>query len=446
MKESMDINLRELFVLIKRKLWIIILVGILFGVATGLVNEFLLKPVYQVSTTLITSKQIDEKVTPMSTNDDFTFSQKMAITYSKIIKSKVVIEQVIKNLKLNVEYEELIDYITVKNMEDTQILEISVENNNPKIAVLICNEIPKVFDKEIQRITKTSGMEVIDKASSPKQPIKPKKIKNIIIGILLGFIISTSIILMRNVLDRTVKTTKDIDKYFKFNILGVISKQKNKLLFIKDVDKRNFIHEEFIKVRTNIQYANIDEDLKVILFTSTKKNEGKSILCVNTAYKFSELQDTKVLLVDCDFRKPSVHKIVKLQNTNGIMDILMKKKSMDDVKVKINNSLDILFTGEIPSNPTEILSSKKMIGIINTLKNKYDYIFIDSPPVGVVSDSSIISRYSDAIVYVMASKEVEIDYINEALKNLKDAKIIGCILNKFDGKSLGYYKNRYYKD
>lgn len=444
MKETININLRDLFTLIKKKLLIIVLVGLVFGIVTAGVNQFLLKPVYQSTTTIITNKEIDEQMAQMSTSDDFNFSQKMAVTYSNIITSRVVLDQVIKDLNLKIDYEDLEDLIDVETVDDTQIIEINVVYGNPKTAAKICNQIPTVFEKEVKRITKASGVEVIDKATVPKDHIRPRKTVNTIIATLMGIMLSTAFIIMRELLDKTIKTTKDIEKYFDYNILGVVSKQKQDLLFIKDMDRKNIGYEEFVKIRTNIQYANIDNDLKVILFTSTNKNEGKSTLSLNTAYKFSELEDTKVLLIDCDFRNPSINKIMNMSNSKGIMDVLMGKKDLKSCLEKINDNLDVLFTGKIPQNPTEILSSKKMKNLIEQLKEEYDYVFIDTPPAGIVSDCSILSRYSDGVIYIIASKDSEIDYIKDSINGLKGAKIIGCILNKFDTKEVSYYSHSYY--
>ena len=444
MKETMSINLRDLFTLIKKKLWIIAVVGLVFGIVTAGVNQFLLKPVYQATTTIITNKEIDEEMAQMSTSDDFNFSQKMAVTYSNIITSKVVLDQVITNLKLNIDYYDLKGIVDVDTVDNTQIIEINVVYGNPTMAAKICNEIPTVFEKEVKRITKASGVEVIDKATVPKDHIRPRKTVNTIIAVLMGIMVSTAIIIMRAILDRTIKTTKDIEKYFDYNILGVVSRQKKNLLFIKDMDRKNIGYEEFVKIRTNIQYANIDEDLKVILFTSTNKDEGKSTLSLNTAYKFSELEDTKVLLIDCDFRNPSIHRIMNMSNSKGVIDVLMGKADLKNSIEKVNDNMDVLFAGKIPQNPSEILSSKKMKTLVEMLREEYDYIFIDTPPAGVVSDCSILSRYSDGVIYIMASKDSDIDYIKESINGLKGAKIIGCILNKFDTKEAGYYNYSYY--
>lgn len=444
MKETMSINLKDLFTLIKKKIWMIALVGLVFGLVTAGVNQFLLKPVYMATTTIITNKEIDEEMAQMSTSDDFNFSQKMAVTYSNIITSRVVLEQVIKDLNLKIDYEDLESLVDVETVDNTQIIEINVTYGNPNTAAKICNQIPTVFEKEVKRITKASGVEVIDKATVPKGHIRPRKKVNTIIATLMGIMLSTAFIIMRELLDKTIKTTKDIKKYFDYNILGVVSKQKQDLLFIKDMDRKNIGYEEFVKIRTNIQYANIDNDLKVILFTSTNKDEGKSTLSLNTAYKFSELEDTKVLLIDCDFRNPSINRIMNMSNSKGIMEVLMDKKDLKDSLQKINNNLDILFTGKIPQNPTEILSSKKMKNLIEQLKEEYDYIFIDTPPAGIVSDCSILSRYSDGVIYIIASKDSEIDYIKDSINGLKGAKIIGCILNKFDTREVSYYSHSYY--
>lgn len=444
MKDTMTISLRELFTIIKRKLWIIALVGIIFGLVTAGINQFLLKPVYEANTTIITNKEVDEEKVQMSTSDDLIFSQRMAITYSKIITSDTVLNQVIDNLNLDMKANKLAKYIDVENIKDTQIIKISVRNGNPKTAAKICNEIPTVFEKEVKRITKASGVEVIDKATVPTKHIRPRKTVNIIIATLIGIILAITVILLREILDKTIKTTKDIEKYFDFNILGVVSKQKEKLMYVKDLDRKNLTQEEFIKIRTNIQYANIDNEMKVILFTSTHKDEGKSILSLNTAYKFSELEDMKVLLIDCDLRNPTINKILNKPNQKGVMDILLGKKDIKNSIEKVNDKFDILFTGKIPQNPTEILASKKMKNLIDSLKDDYDYIFIDTPPIGVVSDCSILSRYSDGLIYIMASKESEIDYIKESIKGLQGIKIIGCILNKFDAKEVSYYNYSYY--
>lgn len=444
METNLDIDLGYIFKIIKKKIKIILLIGIICGIISGLISFFVMKPVYQADMTLIVNKQVDNEVAEMSTNDDFTFAQKMAVTYGEIIKSRAIMEEIINNMKLDTSYEKLIKNISVKNIDNTQIIKISVQNTNPKTAMNICNNIPNIFEKEVQRITKASGIEIIDKAKLPKKPIKPNKIINILVATFLGIIISTFIILTMELLDKNIKTTKDVEEKLGLTVLSTLAKEKKPITIVKNKQEKSNKIEEFVRIRTNIEYLNVDDDLKKIIFTSTNKNEGKSVITSNVAYSFSNLENKKILLIDCDLRNPSIHKVFKVSNLNGLIDILVKGKSFDECKISINKNLDILTVGKIPPNPSEILSSKKMKRFIEMVSENYDYVFIDTPPIGAVSDASILASYTDKIIYVISSGDSEEDQVKNAMKCFKKDKVLGVVLNKVDSNINGYYSYGYY--
>ena len=160
MEETID--LREYFGIIKKRFWIIALITVIAAVVSGIISFFMLKPVYEAKSTLIVNTEKNEE-TQMITGDQFSVTQKLAVTYGEIIKSRAVLEDVIKNLKLDNEYEELANNVTVSPVKDTQIISISVQDTNPQKARDIANEIPKVFAKEAKRITKANDIQVIDK-------------------------------------------------------------------------------------------------------------------------------------------------------------------------------------------------------------------------------------------------------------------------------------------
>ena len=180
MEETID--LREYLFIIKKKLWIIGLSAIICGLISGVISFFVLDPVYEASTTLIVNKEVNDEMTQMTTSDDLNFVQKLAVTYGEIIKSRTVVTSTIDRLKLSETYEELAESITVTNVENTQIIKITVQNNNPVLAARICNTIPQIFAKEATRVVKASDIQVIDKAQTPKNPIKPNKTMNIAIA------------------------------------------------------------------------------------------------------------------------------------------------------------------------------------------------------------------------------------------------------------------------
>ena len=215
---------------------------------------------------------------------------------------------------------------------------------------------------------------------------------------------------------------------------------------ITELDQKSPIAEAFRTVRTNISFSDVDNEVQTILFTSTKQNEGKSTVISNVAYSFSKLENCKVLLMDLDLRNPTVHKMFGVSNTYGLMDNLKNDRPLEKCIHKIEENIHVLPTGAIPPNPTEILSSKKMAKFLKDVKSQYDYIFIDAPPVGVVSDATIISSNVDGVMYVVGAKETDLSHAQVAIDNLKkaDANIIGSVLNKYEMNQSSYSYYGYY--
>lgn len=224
MEETID--LRELFKIIKRKIWMIILIGLIFGIASGVVSVFFITPMYQSSTTLIVNKENSNSETQLSNSDDINYVQKLAYTYSEIITSRAVLGKTISQLGLDISYKKLASCVTVTNITNTQIIKVDVLYKDPKTAREICDTIPAVFDKEIQRIMKVSGVEVIDKAIVSSSPVKPNKIKNVILASAFGVLLGICIAIVQSLMDTKIKTSSDIKEHLDIPVLGIIPKQK----------------------------------------------------------------------------------------------------------------------------------------------------------------------------------------------------------------------------
>ena len=211
-------------------------------------------------------------------------------------------------------------------------------------------------------------------------------------------------------------------------------------------DPKSVISEQYRAIRTNIEYSNVDQNTKTILVTSSDKNEGKTTTVSNLAVSFANL-NKKVLIIDCDLRNPSIHKMFKLNNIYGLTDILAKDRAVDKCiqETELEN-LYVLTAGAIPPNPAEILSSEKMKNLIEDLKNIYDYIFIDTPPIGLVTDAGVLSSFIDGVVLVVKSESVEKKYLEETKKKLDavDARILGAILNSYKSEQKDYNYYSYY--
>lgn len=225
-----------------------------------------------------------------------------------------------------------------------------------------------------------------------------------------------------------------------------MSKVLDKIISIRN--PKSPISESYRGIRTSIEFSNLDKEMNVITVTSSMQNEGKTTVITNLAVSFANLEK-KVLLLEGDLRNPSVHRMFNISNINGLTDILLKDKAFAEcVHCTEVKNLHVLTCGAMPPNPSEILSSKKMKEFINSLREYYDYIFIDTPPIGIVTDAGIISTYSDGCVFVVGSKQCDIEMAKIAKKRLNDvgANIIGAVLNKFEAEGNGYsYYNYYYQ-
>ena len=204
------------------------------------------------------------------------------------------------------------------------------------------------------------------------------------------------------------------------------------------------IVESYKSMRTTIT---VNEKLKTILVTSSEMNEGKTTTTSNLAKCFSELGTKKILLIDCDLRKPSIHKHLEIENEKGLVDVLEDNQDIYEC-INYEDNLHILTTGKRTQNPAELLDSDKMRSFIKAMECKYDYIFIDSPPVSRVNDACIVAKYVDGTIVVSASNEVDIELVKMTRKRLSkvNANIIGVVLNKFKSVDDSYHSYYDYYD
>lgn len=203
--------------------------------------------------------------------------------------------------------------------------------------------------------------------------------------------------------------------------------------------------EEYRRVRENIKYYGVDEDVKTILVTSCNQGEGKSTIAANVAYAFSE-NEIKTLLIDCDLRRPSLHRKFKISNEFGLTEVLLGEKKVEEVIQKINPSLEILTSGALPPSPGEVVSSEILQKFLDECKNKYDKIIIDSPPALVISDAQAISHKVDGTILVFRNgKTKKEDGIQvKGLIEGVGGRVIGAVLNGKNNKNSKYYN--YYQE
>ncbi|MDU1312955.1 MAG: CpsD/CapB family tyrosine-protein kinase [Clostridium septicum] len=211
-------------------------------------------------------------------------------------------------------------------------------------------------------------------------------------------------------------------------------------MLIVEKQPKSIAAENYRTLRTNIQYSSFDKNFRVIVVTSSEPGEGKSTTAGNLALSLAQ-GDKKVILIDCDLRKPSIHKKFKISNTVGLSDVLIGKEDIVSAAKKRGNNLRILTSGKIPPNPSEMLASKVMGKLLEELKERFDYIILDTPPVQAVTDSQILSTRADGTILVVKAEQTKRDSVSNAINLLKkvNANIIGTVLNGVDNKQNQYY-------
>lgn len=226
-----------------------------------------------------------------------------------------------------------------------------------------------------------------------------------------------------------------------------MKKNKTKIDRSIDTDVLGFrVRESYKAARTNIAYSILKKGCKKVAFTSSTKSEGKTVTSINVASALAQQVDTKVLVVECDLRRPRVNTALKIEPTPGLTNYLNDECSLEDIikDTKIDNLKAIAY-GAIPPNPSELLASEAMADLIKTAEKEYDYIIFDTPPVGIVIDAVPILKAADGVVIVARNNSTTYPELAKTVETVErtDAKIIGVILNRVKPqetrKGKGYY-------
>jgi capsular exopolysaccharide family len=297
---------------------------------------------------------------------------------------------------------------------------------------------------------------ITDPARVPSQPSKPKKTIVLLAGVLIGLGLGFGYAFGRNYLDRSIKNPEEIEKKGVTILAWIPSIDTLKEFKGGSPDELVVLNkststaaESFKALRTRVQFSKLEEKpLKSILVTSSIPGEGKTFVSSNLASSFA-IDNKKVLLLDCDLRKPRLHNVFAADRFPGLSDYLFSNVELEDIiRDSQNENLKFITAGTIPPNPSELLGSVQMKKFLELLENKFDMIVIDSPPLISVTDSEILFAVTDGGILVAKAQKTPIDVVMKSantVNNINPRNFLGCVLNDFNVKgSYGYYYNYYY--
>jgi capsular exopolysaccharide synthesis family protein len=306
----------------------------------------------------------------------------------------------------------------------------------------------KILSEKIDvDLPKTTMVEIVDQAQPGLRPVRPNKPLNIILGVIIGLIVGVGLAFFIEYLDTSVKTIDDVERSLQAPVLGVIP--QNVGLLIEEGAESP--HAEAYRVlRTNLLFSRKDDKLNSVAVVSAGAGEGKSTTVFNLATVFAQ-GGQRILIVDSDLRRPTLHKMFKVTNSMGLTNYLLKQNTLDEViQTTKMPTLDFLASGKLPSSSLGILSSSQMKALINDLKQRYDFVFFDSPPIMGVSDASILASEVDMTLQVIQYRRYP-QPMNIRAKQLIEkvgGNLVGIVLNNINMSQdeSYYYYSGYYHD
>lgn len=456
-----DMNLHDLIQVFRKRLALIVIVTLACGLVAGLISKYMLSPVYEAKALMMVTVA-SEKLPQATLNSQNrqgadTGAVPMPVltmnTYLEHLKSEDVMNRVLANADIpGLTLGKLKGMIEARIVKDSNLIEIKVRSNDPQIAANVANAVSQQYLRLMEEL-KFSSIMVLSSANVPTTPVKPLKTLNVAMAVLFGAILSLITALILEHMDNTIKSGEDVTRMVDQTVLAMIprkeghknQKKTNGMGLITFEDPKSAISEAYRDFRTNLGFLGLEHPFQTVLVTSPLAEDGKSTVAANLAIVKAQA-GYKVMLVDCDLRKPVVHTIFKVPNIKGFTDCMFSETDPNDASHSMTIiNLTVMTSGKIPPNPAEILSSERARKFWIKLKTRYDYIFIDSPPLLAVTDASILAAQVDATVLVFSSGFTRLDAALLAIDKLTRAKsrLLGVVLNHIKIEKGDYYGGYY---
>lgn len=478
--EEIEIDLQRVFVAVWNKLWGVLLATLAFAVIAFVCTHYFITPLYQSSAMFYvnnSSLSVGDASFSISSSD-ITASKSLVDSYIVILNTRETLNDVIDYADVDHSYKEVRNMISATSVNETEIFEVVVTSDDPEEAEAIASAVAYILPKRISDVIEGTSAKIVDTAIVPVSPSSPSLSKNTLIGCLLGFLLSVAVIALHEIFDIRIRTEEDIARGCHHPILAAVPNmaveakggyyydsngkrkgtktQGNKKEQAVTGKKISFTASEAYKLlRTKLQFSFADDsNSRVIGISSALAGEGKSVTSVNLAYSLSQL-DKKVLLIDCDMRRPSLADKLSIKRAPGLSSCLTGQNKWSELLQPCGIADDeyafsVIVAGRNPPNPIELLSSQKMVSVLQQMREEYDYIILDLPPVAEVSDAMAVATETDGMLLVVRQDYCDHVALNGAVREFEfvGAKILGvvynCTMDQLNGYGKKYYR-RYYR-
>lgn len=419
-----------------RTRWLTVFLTTLVSVLAAIAYTLTTTPQYQASTQLYVSTSSGSSINELYQGS--LLSQERVASYTQLLMGETLAQRTVDRLNLDMPAKALKAKVKATSKLNTVLIDVSVLDTSPTRATDIANALSDEFTQMVRELeTPPTGVASPDarviveqRASVPTNPVTPNKRRNLLLGLVAGAMLGVGLAIVRDRLDNTVKDRDILEEITGVGMVGSIplDKELHKKPAISFDGNSSAIAESFRKLRTNLQFLAVDNPPRVIVVTSASAGEGKSTTAVNVALALAEAEHN-VVLVDGDMRRPSVDKYLEIVGAVGFSTVLSGAASLAEVLQKTAfPNLTALTSGATPPNPSELLGSQAAQNVLKELREKFDYVIVDSSPLLAVTDGAILAASSDGALVMVRYGETKREALTQAVGNLKDvgARVLGA--------------------
>ena len=446
-------DLRD-YLRILRHSWRLIVAVSLAGLLIGGGASLLSKPSYTAETQLFVAIQSSGTVTELQQGN--TFTQARVLSYVKTVSSPLVLQPAIDELGLETPVDKLAERVKAGSELNTVLIDISVTDESPIQAAALARAVASSLIRAVDTLEKPQSgggsspvnLSIIKPAIAPTSPSSPNVQLNLLVGVLGGLAFGVGGAILRSTLDNRIRGEADLRRVTEAPLLGGISfdQDATRKPLLTQAASQSPRAESFRQLRTNLQFANVSGRAKTILITSSVPGEGKSTTATNLAIALAQAGEA-VCLVDADLRRPMINEYLGLDRNVGLTTALVGLGDVNDILQPWGeHNLYVLTSGQIPPNPSELLSSEEMKQLIIGLESSFDIVIIDAPPLLPVTDAAVLSQHVGGVVVVVGSEKLRQHDLEKSLGALQmvGSNLLGVVLNRLPSKGPDAYSYAYY--